>query len=99
MVQITSAFVASLAFLGSASATRLYANSGCILANGLKICQGDEGQIIDGSVDILACVNRNASPETANCELQTSIPDTWDDAYFGADNCLYSAGSPGKSFS
>ncbi|RFU27240.1 hypothetical protein B7463_g9098, partial [Scytalidium lignicola] len=93
MVSATRALAAAMAFLSIASATSLHVNKGCIIANNEGICAGNPPLYVNGATDVYACITVSGSSATSSCFFQGTIPPSWDDAYWGEDNCVYSAGS------
>ncbi|KAE8391206.1 hypothetical protein BDV23DRAFT_182727 [Aspergillus alliaceus] len=88
--------VAAAALLGAVEAnTVLNVNKGCIIVNSsVTICatpdiSHDSACVVAGNTRIQACLDSNNQP---HCELNVDIPMSWGEAYFGADNCLYSKG-------
>ena len=77
-----------------------HVNTGCILyldatENEAGLCSGNTALIPAENIAVNACIDSNAG--TSSCSLVTSVDPSWQDVFWGQDNCLYSAGSPGMS--
>ena len=75
-----------------------HVNTGCILyldasQQEAGLCQENTALIPAQNIAINACVDRSSG--TSSCSLVTSVDASWQDVFWGADNCLYSAGQPG----
>ncbi|PMD21642.1 hypothetical protein NA56DRAFT_748626 [Hyaloscypha hepaticicola] len=93
MVSFTKTIASALACVGVVTATNLHVNNGCVIANNNALCASDGTLAVFGQTQIFACISQEGSQTFANCEFNQVIPTNWGDAYFGADNCVYSAGS------
>ena len=75
-----------------------HVNEGCIYideagAGGSSLCEGSVTGI-EPNLNIYACVD--STDGKAGCMMTAAVPVDWADAFFGADNCLYSAGDSRK---
>ncbi|CAI6337917.1 unnamed protein product [Periconia digitata] len=85
------ALIVAISTLAVSDATYVRANKGCVVAKGQKLCQG-KYVIVSGQMDIMACVEKTPNGQVANCKWSGTIPENWEKAFFGEDNCVYGDG-------
>lgn len=92
MVQVHS-LLGLLALVGSALATRIHVNKGCVLISKTPVCGGQSVSSGAGSVTIHARYDGNNKEQYAypGCKLDAHWPSSYGDIYFGEDNCLHAA--------
>ncbi|KAG5638005.1 hypothetical protein H0H81_002273 [Sphagnurus paluster] len=97
MVSFNALLIAASVLIASAGATKIHANSGCILVNDRSLCEKKGPKTLDisgGRATIYARFDSgNRLPtQTPGCRLDAVWPPSFNDVYFGQDNCLYDAG-------